>query len=251
MSLTQEQIEEFDRNGFVVVKNLVSPENLASLRRKVDEVQNTILEAQAAARARNSGVGYIVEGGGTAVAAKPVLRKLAELAPNDEFFRSIAAQTNILDAVSALTGGGRGVYLYSDQVFLKPAHCGSEKPLHQDNSYFKVTPMTAGVTCWMALDDATLENGCMHYIPGTHKLGLVKHKAIKDTPHLVPDSDTPFGDEVPVPIPAGACIFHHLLAMHSSKANTSPNSRRAWALHYANASAESSVKPFAEMLRVR
>jgi len=251
MKFEQAQIEEFQRNGFIVVKNLVTPENLATLRRKVDEVQNTILEAQAAARARNGGVGYIVEGGGTAVATKPVLRKLAELAQHDEFFRLIASSEGILDVVSALTGGNRSVYLYSDQVFLKPALCGSEKPLHQDNSYFKVTPNTAGVTCWMALDDATLENGCMHYIPGTHKLGLIKHKAIKDTPHLIPDSDTPFGNEVPVPIPAGACIFHHLLTLHSSKANSSANSRRAWALHYANASAEDSVKPFAEMLKLR
>jgi phytanoyl-CoA hydroxylase len=253
MSLTQAQLDEFDKNGFLVVRNLVSPENLIALRRKVDEVQNTILEAQAAAKARNSKIDFIIEKneGGTAVAAKPALRKLAELAPNDEFFRSICSQTNILDTVSALTGGGRGVYLYSDQVFLKPAHCGSEKPLHQDNSYFKVTPNTAGVTCWMALDDATIENGCMHYIPGTHKLGIVSHKQIKDTPHLVPDSETPYGEEIPVPIPAGACIFHHLCTMHSSKANTSPNSRRAWALHYANASAEASVKPFAQMLKLR
>ncbi|HYF51478.1 MAG TPA: phytanoyl-CoA dioxygenase family protein [Planctomycetota bacterium] len=252
--ITQAQIEEYNENGYIVVKNLISPENLAKVRQKVDDIQNTILEAQAAARKRNSGVDFIVEpgsGGGTAVAAKPVLRKLAELAPNDEFFRSIASSQNILDVVSALTGGNRGVYLYSDQVFLKPAFCGSEKPLHQDNSYFKVTPNTAGVTCWMALDDATIENGCMHYIPGTHKLGRIPHKEIKNTPHLTPESDTPFGNEVPVPIPAGAAIFHNLLTLHSSKANTSPHSRRAWALHFANACATDSVKPFSQMLKLR
>ena len=265
MGLTTAQQSFFKDNGYVVVENLVSPENLQRLRTQVDDIQNTILEAQADARARASAanpgagasasasVGFIVEpgsGGGTAVAAKPSLRKLAELAPTDPFFRSIASSRNIVEIVSEITGGGNNIMLYSDQVFLKPAFCGSEKPLHQDNSYFKVTPHTAGVTCWMALDDATLENGCMHYIPGSHKLGLVNHKEIKNTPHLIPDVDFELGAEVPVPIPAGACIFHHLLALHSSKANQSAHPRRAWALHYANRVAQSCVKDWARMLPV-
>lgn len=258
MGLTKTQSEFFAENGYLVVENLVSRENLARLRTQVDEVQNTILEAQAAAKARHGtigggsgGVAYIVEpgaSGGTATMAKPSLRKLAELAPNDAFFRSIAASPAILEIVQHLTGGGPQIMLYSDQVFLKPAFCGSEKPLHQDNSYFKVTPNSAGVTCWMALDDATVENGCMHYIPGSHKLGLVKHKEIKNTPHLIPDVDFELDKEIAVPIPAGACIFHHLLCLHSSKANTSAHSRRAWALHYANRSATSCVKEWEKML---
>ena len=257
MGLTAAQQQFYTDNGYVVVENLVSPENLQRIREQVDEIQNTILEAQANARARaaaaNSGpqVTFIVEpgsGGGTAVAVKPSLRKLADLAPGDAFFRATAATKAITEIVSELTGGGHQIMLYSDQVFLKPAFCGSEKPLHQDNSYFKVMPMTAGVTCWMALDDATIENGCMHYIPGSHKLGLIKHKEIKNTPHLIPDVDFALGSEIPVPIPAGACIFHHLLTLHSSKANTSPNPRRAWALHYANRIAASSVKQWDSML---
>ncbi len=250
MSFSKVQTDFFAENGFVVVEHLVSPHDLVTLRRKVDEIQKTILEKQGAATDRRQ-VSFVVEsaaGGG--VVAKPTLRKLADLAPSDEFFRSIAASPNILDIVSTLTGGGGEILLYSDQVFLKPAFSGSEKPLHQDNSYFKVTPNTAGITCWMALDDATIENGCMHYIPGSHKLGLVNHRAIRDTPHLVPDVNFALKPELPVPIPAGACIFHHLLAMHSSKANTSAHSRRAWALHYANRIATSCVKPWEMMLRL-
>ena len=253
MKLTQAQTDFYAQNGYLVVENLVTRDNMARLRNDIDEVQRTVLNAQAEARAGKRKVEFIVEKGegGTATATKPSLRKLADLAPNDEFFQSIAGTSDILDIVTELTGGGPSIMLYSDQVFLKPAYCGSEKPLHQDNSYFKVTPNSCGVTCWMAIDDATVENGCMHYIPGTHKLGLVKHKAIKDTPHLVPDVDFKLNEEVAVPIPAGACIFHHLLTMHSSKANRSPHSRRAWALHYANRSAESCVKPWEQMLKLR
>ena len=259
MGMTRAQSSFFEQNGYVVVENLVPYETLSELRQRVDDIQNTILDAQAAARKRaanaNGGGGgksveFIVEssGGGAATAVRPSLRKLADLAPVDPYFRSVAATPEILSIVSECTGGGPKIMLYSDQVFLKPAFCGSEKPLHQDNSYFKVMPMTAGVTCWMALDDATVENGCMHYIPGSHKLGLIKHKEIKNTPHLVPDVDYKFNPQIPVPIPAGACIFHSLLTLHSSKANSSARSRRAWALHYANRSAESSVKEWSEIL---
>jgi ectoine hydroxylase-related dioxygenase (phytanoyl-CoA dioxygenase family) len=139
--------------------------------------------------------------------------------------------------------------LYSDQVFLKPAHCGSPKPLHQDNSYFRVMPHTAGVTCWMAVDDATIENGCMGYIPGSHKLGLLPHKQIAAA-HLTPERED-FGPEVRVPVKAGSCIFHHLLVLHSSPANHSDKSRRAWALHYANRAAESSSRKWEDMVEMR
>ena len=137
----------------ITVSACTTPENLAMLRQKINERQQEIIEN------KSSNVKVIYEPDGcAAVATRPVMRKLEALAPEDEYFRSIAATPDILDVVTALTGNHPGVYLYSDQVFLKPALCGSEKPLHQDNSYFRVTPHNTGVTCWMALDDATVEN---------------------------------------------------------------------------------------------
>jgi len=247
MALTAAQKAEYARNGYIVVENLVKPSELAELRRRIDEIQ----EGRVAAQTVGAQVLYEPGAGGAAVAAKPVLRKLSQLATNDEFFRGIASKQSILDCVAELTGQAQNIMLYSDQAFLKPALHGSEKPLHQDNSYFKATPMDFGVTCWMAIDDATVENGCMNYIPGSHKLGLIPHKEIPNTPHLIPDGSVKLEAEVPCPIPAGACIFHHLLALHSSKANKSPKSRRAWALHYVNAKAECPSRDYADMLKVR
>lgn len=244
MTLSQAQLEAYERDGYLVVENLVSPQDLRTLRERIDAIQEGRANAQSSGFVTN-----FEPAGGTAVAAKPVLRKLSELAAHDEFFRSIASSKGILDCVAQLTGRAERILLYSDQAFLKPAFHGTEKPLHQDNSYFRVEPMHFGVTCWMAIDDATVENGCMNYIPGSHKLGLIPHKAIKDTPHLTPEGQ--FGREVPAPIPAGACIFHHLLVLHSSKANNSPNSRRAWALHYVNGAAQCPVREYAQMLSVR
>jgi len=244
MGLSKDQLVLYEENGYVVVKDIVSKDVLARLRTAITEMTE---EAQAGRDARFQPA-VEPDASGTAVKAAP-LRKLNELVPHDSFFRAVAAGANILDIVAQLAGNAQRIMLYSDQVFLKPAFCGSEKPLHQDNSYFRVTPHSHGVTCWMAVDDATEENGCMRYIPGSHKLGLLPHKELTQA-HLAPEGNG-FGEEIPVPIPAGAVIFHHLLVLHSSKANTSPNSRRAWALHYANRDAESSAKAWDKMIQVR
>ena len=257
MSLTAAQTQFYADNGYLVVENVVTPAQLAEMRRVIDEIQ----EGRVSAASKKFDVNFEPGAGGAAVATKPVLRKLSGLAPNDEFFRSVASRAEVLDVVAELTGGAKEIFLYGDQAFLKPAFNGSEKPMHQDNSYFKVEPMHYGVTCWMAIDDATVENGCMNYVPGSHKLGLVPHREIKNTPHLTPDGSVKFGAEVAVPVPAGAAIFHHLLALHSSRANNSPKSRRAWAMHYVNGDARFPGMNFdstsgaraghKEMLRVR
>lgn len=225
MPLSPEQHAFYANNGYLVVENVLTPSQLQDLRQRIHEL------ATAPAMA---GAARDVEKG---AAADAPLRKLAALVPLDDFFKRYASLPSITGPACELTGSNDGLLLYNDQVFLKPAFCGSEKPLHQDNSYFRVQPMDQGVTCWLAIDDATIHNGCMRYIAGSHKLGLLPHKFIKDTPHQMPEDPSYIGREQPVPIPAGACIFHHLLTLHSSAGNTSDKPRRAWALHYVNAKA--------------
>jgi ectoine hydroxylase-related dioxygenase (phytanoyl-CoA dioxygenase family) len=245
MSLSNEQLSFYADNGYVVVENIVPPDVLARMRETITE----ITDAAQAGRAARAGDAVVETDAGGAVVAKAPLRKLNSLVPHDAFCRSVAASPAILEAVAQLTGHPSSIMLYSDQVFLKPAHCGSAKPLHQDNSYFRVTPHSHGVTCWVAVDDATEENGCMRYIPGSHKLGLLPHKQISAA-HLTPEASD-LGEPVAVPIPAGAAIFHHLLTLHSSEANRSPYPRRAWALHYANRDAESPKRSWDQMIPMR
>jgi ectoine hydroxylase-related dioxygenase (phytanoyl-CoA dioxygenase family) len=91
------------------------------------------------------------------------------------------------------------------------------------------------LTCWVALDDATKENGCLHYIPGSHKWGLL------DRPELAGDmdglikylSDRQKAEFKPIAIELkkGYCTFHHPLLVHGSYENKSPYSRRAFVLN--------------------
>jgi phytanoyl-CoA hydroxylase len=80
----------------------------------------------------------------------------------------------ILDAVQDLIGPD--IVLYNTQALLKPAFHGTSQPWHQDSAYWPIRPFEL-VTCWIALDEATRENGCMHFLPGSHLEGLREHVA--------------------------------------------------------------------------
>ena len=104
-----------------------------------------------------------------------------------------------------------------------PPTCGSPKPWHQDAAYWKNYEPNQ-VTIWMAIDDATEENGCVWAIPGSHKLGLVPH--VK-TELQVPESELDMTKAAPVPVKSGGLLIFHSLVLHMSKANTSDKPRCA------------------------
>ena len=90
----------------------------------------------------------------------------------------------------------------------------------------------AHLTCWIALDDATVDNGCLHYIPGSHRWDLLPitglaggMAAIEGV--LSPEQKAAFEAAVPIELAAGECVFHHPLTIHGSFANSSTRARRA------------------------
>ena len=110
---------------------------------------------------------------------------------------------------------------------------GSAKPPHQDSAYWKEIDPPDIVTCWMALDDSTEGNGCMRFIPGSHKKGVIEHKHLED--YRVEDKNIEYENEVAVSLKAGSCTFHHSLTMHRTDPNTSPNSRIGLTVAYMSA----------------
>ena len=85
----------------------------------------------------------------------------------------IAGTSAIIDYVASVLGSD--IILWGGQLFCKPAHTGLEVPWHQDGQYWPITPL-ATCSVWLAIDDVTIENGCMRYIPGSHKLGMAPHE---------------------------------------------------------------------------
>lgn len=131
--------------------------------------------------------------------------------------------------------GNKSVRFWHDQLFCKPAHHGGVVAWHQDYSYWTRTIEMQHLTCWTGLDDATTENGCLHYIPKSHKWGLL------DAPEIAGDmlglmqylSDVQKAEFKPKPIELkkGFATFHHPLLVHGSYENKSEISRRAFVLN--------------------
>ncbi len=80
------------------------------------------------------------------------------------------------------------------------------------------------VTCWLALDDATLENGCMCFIPGSHRAGVKNHTQNDARTMKVEGVD--LDKVIALPVPAGGCEFHHSLTLHATSENKTPYRRR-------------------------
>lgn len=89
---------------------------------------------------------------------------------------------------------GKQCQVYGDQVFVKAAGIGSEKPFHQDNFYFGFAEGADVITCWVALDDALEENGCMRMASGSHRRGtLPPQNMIHECTVGAPNSENPIG----------------------------------------------------------
>jgi ectoine hydroxylase-related dioxygenase (phytanoyl-CoA dioxygenase family) len=174
---------------------------------------------------------WYVDGG---VTARTVLRKLDNPHHHREAVRELARTPALVDAVEAMIGPGVSVYF--SQIFFKPPEGGGPKPAHQDNYYFGPNDLEGVVTAWVALDDATLENGCLYFGEGSNRGPVYPHEAPPDEPYnlQLPAAVLARQPMTPAPVMKGGVSFHHGNTIHQSAPNLSTRWRRACALHYVN-----------------
>jgi len=135
---------------------------------------------------------------------------------------------------SQLLGGS--VRFWHDQLFCKPPRHGGVVAWHQDYSYWTRTGPIAHLTAWIALDDADQDNGCLEYVPGSHRWPLLPMTdlagdldGIRDI--LDAEQRAAFEQPVAVPLRAGYATFHHSKTLHGSGANRTDRPRRAAVLN--------------------
>ncbi len=145
-------------------------------------------------------------------------------------FHDLLWNPAFLMPASQLLGGS--VRFWHDQLFCKPARHGGVVAWHQDYSYWTRTQPMAHLTCWTGLDDSTRENGCVYYVPGSHRWTLLPitglagdMEAIKEV--LSPEQWDQFNRPVAAEVKAGYATFHHPLMVHGSFANSTERPRRA------------------------
>ena len=123
--------------------------------------------------------------------------------------------------------------MIQDMALLKPPFRGSEKPWHQDAAYFDWTPLGGVVGTWIALDEATIDNGCMQIIPGSHLQGPAPHFHVRDC--QIADQRVQVGQAVTIPLRPGGILFFSGSLHHGTPPNMTAARRRALQFHYAAA----------------
>lgn len=151
-----------------------------------------------------------------------------------EGFHDVIWNPAFVMAASQLLGN-RAVRFWHDQLFCKPAHHGGVVAWHQDYSYWTRTGPIQHLTCWVGLDNATTENGCLYYVPKSHHWGLLNKPDLAGDmnglmQYLTEEQKVEF-KPIPIQLKMGHATFHHPLMVHGSYENKSSQSRRAFVLN--------------------
>ena len=228
-SLSEKQIAEFRQNGFVVVEDVLSGEEVATLAQRADliaagkaeHVPPTSVQMESAFRS------------GEKVIEDRVLsmRKLYDLAVYDPVMWQHVVNPKVVDIIAALLGT-EDIKMYGDQLFMKAPETGTAQPWHQDSASWRdMFPMDL-VMAWTAIDHATLDNGCLHFAPGPHRWSMLRGSQLAP---FLSDLNSGQWPSVPAPLRPGSISFHHSLTLHCSGANDSKTRRRGYAVHYMRA----------------
>jgi phytanoyl-CoA hydroxylase len=216
--LNNQQVDQFHRDGLLVLRAVFGGEELDALRRAAEEVQ------EEAVAGRGSGHGYREDNG-----RKQYYRTDGGLVERFAAFRSAIVNPKLLAAVGQCLG--HPFMPINDSLVVKLPHSGVPIPWHQDPPYQGADGRaeTFGIPnfdCDIYLDAATLENGCLFGLAGHHLVGHVEVERF--------DEEQLFDrvDAVPLEIGAGDVLFHAITAPHGSRANDSDNIRRVFYVHY-------------------
>jgi ectoine hydroxylase-related dioxygenase (phytanoyl-CoA dioxygenase family) len=225
-TLTDEQVDRFYEHGFLLDLPLLDEEQVAELRSRlnhigenIDELKGRLYEVEAAWQERPDEV---------------VLHLLGAWLV-DEWFHDLVFHPGVTVPLAQLLGVEE-LHFWHDQVFWKPPHHPGVVPWHQDYSYWTRTAPAQHITMFIALDDMSRANGCLHYVPGSQRWGLLPAVSFGGAAdqlheHLTRAQERAF-EPVPVQLAAGRAAIHHSHMVHGSSANDSDRPRRAVVLNY-------------------
>lgn len=162
------------------------------------------------------------------------VRKLMHFVDHDARLRAMAELPALLAIVQRLLG--ESPRLFQDMALVKPPHIGREKPWHQDKAYFDYPVETRVVGVWIALDEATIENGCMHMQAQGHRTGPIPHFKRRDW--QICDTEIMGKPCVAVPLEPGGLLLFDGLIPHGTPTNFSGRRRKALQFHYIGESAQ-------------
>ncbi|HAI10247.1 MAG TPA: phytanoyl-CoA dioxygenase family protein [Phycisphaerales bacterium] len=219
--LTAQQIAQYHVEGYITLDALTSPEEVLQIR----EIYDDLFDRQVG---RENGDQFDLGGSDEdGVKAKlPQILGPSRYAPQ---LKQMQLYANAQAVAQQLLGSNAKVT--GDHAINKPALDGAQTPWHQDEAYWDPKQIYEAMSIWIPLQDVTVENGCMQFIPGSHRLDIVEHQSIGGDTRVhgleVCDPKLDVSSAVACPIPAGGCTIHSNRTMHYAGANLTDNPRRA------------------------
>jgi ectoine hydroxylase-related dioxygenase (phytanoyl-CoA dioxygenase family) len=219
-ALSAEQIEFFHENGYLAGVKILDDDQIEILRAELKKLMDPSSEARK--------LFYEFHHNESENADKILFHALGAWRIS-EAFHDVLWNPLFTRPASQILGGR--VRFWHDQLFVKPAKDGGIVAWHQDFSYWTRTKPMAHLTCWIALDDSTKDNGCVHYVPRSHKWNLLPPGNLANDMNaifevLTDDQRKEFAP-VAIELKAGEASFHHPLMLHGSYENLSEKPRRA------------------------
>jgi phytanoyl-CoA hydroxylase len=219
--LTAETIAFYQENGYVAIEGFLSPTQLAHWRTVTEEAVAERLASQSGLTNQHDPDSYYAQ----------VFTQCLKLADTHAGMHALMHDPHLGETAATLAGID-GIRIWHDQALFKPPF-GNPTSWHLDNPYWSFDAKDA-LSIWVALDDATLNNGCLYYLPGTHRV------ARYETPNIGANMTDLFQvypewreiAPVAVPCPAGTAVFHNGLVAHGAGANMTNKPRRAMTCAY-------------------
>jgi phytanoyl-CoA hydroxylase len=225
--VSESDVRFFQENGYLPPRPLLSADEVAELRERC----YAIIEGKAEGKPLLNRELYRDERGWIVI-------QVVNAWEADRKFYELLFHPQLAEAVAKLMGTDT-VRVWHDQIQYKPPKRGGPTIWHQDYPYWPSLEPPDLLSAWIALDDADVENGCMHVVPRSHRWGAYKGGTIGSDPQtwgpahdpsFVPEGETV--EIVPCPVPAGWVMFHHCLTWHGTPPNLSERPRPAIAIHF-------------------
>ena len=215
--LTNQQKKEYQEKGYLVIKNLIAPEEVNQLRADYDRAVSG--EIKVPEFAGNKKKGKVVQ-----------LQNPSQYIPGWKYHVYFQKAWSVARQL-----GGDDIEYGYDQIIFKPEGATGETAWHQDAAYWKKDrSRQRALTCWLALSPAFKENGCMQFVPGSHLGEIQEHARITEKSEITEALETKVDPSraVVCPLEAGDASFHHCRTLHYTGGNFSDVPRRGLITHF-------------------